>query len=136
MGTEIPFGKSEIRLDTARIKRPSRSSNSHFLPRFFGKRGCEIAGEHDCVHAGYAAIGRVTNGASRRCDEAKAGHIVVSRRVFGMVEPWVEGNSLEELNLKGFNHPVLAVEILRWREEGEAVAEAAAEAPRRRQQPS
>src|SRR5258705_6309193 len=84
----------------------------------------------------YAAIGSVTNLASRLCDEAKANQIVVSRRVFGMVEPWVEGNSLEELNLKGFNHPVLAVEILRWREEGEAVAEAAAEAPRRRQQPS
>ncbi|HTF77886.1 MAG TPA: adenylate/guanylate cyclase domain-containing protein, partial [Bradyrhizobium sp.] len=84
----------------------------------------------------YAAIGSVTNLASRLCDEAKANQIVVSRRVFGMVEPWVEGNSLEELNLKGFNHPVLAVEILRWREEGEEVAEAAAEAPRRRQQPS
>jgi class 3 adenylate cyclase/HAMP domain-containing protein len=84
----------------------------------------------------YAAIGSVTNLASRLCDEAKANQIVVSRRVFGMVEPWAEGNSLEELNLKGFNHPVLAVEILRWREEGEAVAEAAAEAPRRRQQPS
>jgi len=82
----------------------------------------------------YAAIGSVTNLASRLCDEAKANQIVVSRRVFGMVEPWVEGNSLEELNLKGFNHPVLAVEILRWRDEGEEVAEAAAEAPRRRQQ--
>jgi hypothetical protein len=38
-----------------------------------------------------------------------------------MVEPWVEGNSLEELNLKGFNHPVLAVEILRWRDEADDV---------------
>ena len=34
----------------------------------------------------YAAIGSVTNLASRLCDEAKAGQIVVSRRVFGMVE--------------------------------------------------
>jgi len=50
-----------------------------------------------------------------------------------MVERWVEGNSLEGLDLKGFNLPELAVEILRWREE---VAEATAEAPRRRQQPS
>ncbi|HMH00016.1 MAG TPA: hypothetical protein VK555_01320 [Terriglobales bacterium] len=133
MGTEIFFGKSEIKLDRARIKRPSRSSNSHFLPRFFGKRGCEIAGEHDCVHAGYAAIGSNINLALRRCDEAEVNQIVVSR-VFGMVEPWVEGNSLEELHLKGFNHPVLAVEILRWREEGREVA--AAEAPRREQQPS
>jgi hypothetical protein len=43
-----------------------------------------------------------------------ANQIVASRRVFGMVEPWIEGNSLEELNRKGFNHPMLAVEILRW----------------------
>ncbi|HXQ08518.1 MAG TPA: adenylate/guanylate cyclase domain-containing protein, partial [Bradyrhizobium sp.] len=86
----------------------------------------------------YAAIGSVTNLASRLCDEAKANQIVVARRVFGMVEPWVEGKPLDDLNLKGFNHPVLAVEILRWRDEAEAedVEVVAAEAPRRRQQPS
>ena len=38
----------------------------------------------------YAAIGSVTNLASRLCDEAKAGQIVVTRRVYGMVEPWVD----------------------------------------------
>jgi class 3 adenylate cyclase/HAMP domain-containing protein len=75
----------------------------------------------------YAAIGSVTNLASRLCDEAKANQIVVSRRVFGMVEPWAQGKPLDDLVLKGFNHPVLAVEILGWREEGEA-AEAAAPA--------
>ena len=85
----------------------------------------------------YAAIGSVTNLASRLCDEAQANQIVVSRRVFGMVEPWVEGKPLDDLNLKGFNHPVLAVEILRWRDEAKAedVEVAAAEPPRRRQQP-
>ena len=67
----------------------------------------------------YAAIGSVTNLASRLCDEAKADQIVVSRRVYGMVEQWVDGKPLDDLQLKGFNHPVLAVEILRWRE-GEA----------------
>jgi class 3 adenylate cyclase/HAMP domain-containing protein len=87
----------------------------------------------------YAAIGSVTNLASRLCDEAKAGQIVVSRRVFGIVEPWVEATPIDDLILKGFNHPVLAVEILRWREEGEAVKEAAepaapAAASRRRKQ--
>ena len=85
----------------------------------------------------YAAIGNVTNLASRLCDEAKANQVVVSRRVFGMVEPWVDGKPLDDLNLKGFNHPVLAVEILRWRDEAKAedAEVAAAEAPRRRQQP-
>ena len=67
----------------------------------------------------YAAIGSVTNLASRLCDEAKAGQIVVSRRVYGMVEQWVDGKALDDLQLKGFNHPILAAEILRWREEGQ-----------------
>jgi class 3 adenylate cyclase/HAMP domain-containing protein len=86
----------------------------------------------------YAAIGSVTNLASRLCDEAKAGQIVVSRRVFGMVEEWVDAEPLDDLQLKGFNHPVLAVEILRWREREQAVdVEAAATVtPRRRKQPS
>ena len=73
----------------------------------------------------YAAIGSVTNLASRLCDEAKADQIVVSQRVYGMVETVAEGASLGELHLKGFNHPVLAVEILRWREEGDAAASVA-----------
>ncbi|MHC2330937.1 adenylate/guanylate cyclase domain-containing protein [Bradyrhizobium sp. USDA 4454] len=72
----------------------------------------------------YAAIGSVTNLASRLCGEAKAGQIVVSRRVYGMVEPYVEGRAIDDLVLKGFNHPILAAEILRWK--GEPSAEAAA----------
>ena len=74
----------------------------------------------------YAAIGSVTNLASRLCDEAKANQIVVSRRVYGMVEPWVEGKPIDDLNLKGFNHPILAAEILAWREEVDNVVDAAA----------
>jgi class 3 adenylate cyclase/HAMP domain-containing protein len=82
----------------------------------------------------YAAIGSVTNLASRLCDEAKAGQIVVARRVYGMVEPWVDMAPLDDLHLKGFNHPVLAVEILRWRGEGEKAAAVAAPVERRRKQ--
>jgi class 3 adenylate cyclase len=74
----------------------------------------------------YAAIGSVTNLASRLCDEARANQIVVSRRVYGMVEQWVEARPLDDLQLKGFNHPVLAMEILSWREEVENVVDAAA----------
>ena len=83
----------------------------------------------------YAAIGSVTNLASRLCDEARAGQIVVSRRVYGMVEECVDGKPLDDLQLKGFNHPVLAVEILRWRDEqAEDAAPEAAATPRRRKQ--
>jgi len=74
----------------------------------------------------YAAIGSVTNLASRLCAEAKPNQIVVSRRVYGMVEQWVEARALDDLQLKGFNHPVLAMEILSWREEVENVVDAAA----------
>ena len=77
----------------------------------------------------YAAIGSVTNLASRLCDEAKAGQIVVARRVYGMVEQWVDGKPLDDLHLKGFNHPVLAVEILRWREEAAEAEDVEATAP-------
>ena len=72
----------------------------------------------------YAAIGSVTNLASRLCGEAKPNQIVVSRRVYGSVEPWVEAAALDDLQLKGFNHPVLAMEILNWREEVENVVDA------------
>jgi class 3 adenylate cyclase/HAMP domain-containing protein len=73
----------------------------------------------------YAAIGSVTNLASRLCDEAGAGQVVASRRVYGMVEALVDAAPLDDLVLKGFNHPVLAMEILRWRGDYEAGAEAA-----------
>ncbi len=72
----------------------------------------------------YSAIGSVTNLASRLCDEAKANQIVVSRRVYGIVEPFVEGRPIDDLQLKGFNRPVLAAEILSWREEADEAADA------------
>src|SRR3954468_22542263 len=80
----------------------------------------------------YAAIGSVTNLASRLCDEPKANQIVVSRRVYGLVEQWVDGRPIDDLNLKGFNHPVLAAEILSWRDEVDNVVEATASPKRRK----
>jgi class 3 adenylate cyclase/CheY-like chemotaxis protein len=63
----------------------------------------------------YAAIGSVMNLASRLCDEAKPGQIIVSRRVFSEVEPIVEAVELGTLTLKGFSRPVPAYEILKVR---------------------
>lgn len=74
----------------------------------------------------YAAIGSVTNLASRLCGEALPNQIVVSRRVYGIVEPFVEARALDDLHLKGFNHPVLAMEILSWREDEESIVGASA----------
>ncbi|MGY8710434.1 adenylate/guanylate cyclase domain-containing protein [Bradyrhizobium sp. 18BD] len=74
----------------------------------------------------YAAIGSVTNLASRLCSEAKPNQIVASRRVYGIVEPFVEARALDDLQLKGFNHPVLAMEILSWHDEAETVMDTSA----------
>jgi class 3 adenylate cyclase len=65
----------------------------------------------------YTAIGRVTNLASRLCDEALRGQIVVAQRVYSTVERWVEAASLGELELKGFKRPMAAYSIVCWRDE-------------------
>jgi adenylate cyclase len=63
----------------------------------------------------YTAIGSVINLASRLCGEARAGQIVISQRVFASVEAAVEAAPIGDLSLKGFNRPIPAYEILRWR---------------------
>ncbi len=50
-----------------------------------------------------------------------------------MVEEWVEGRPIDDLTLKGFNHPVLVAEILSWREEVDNVVDAAAATKRKKQ---
>jgi class 3 adenylate cyclase len=60
----------------------------------------------------YAAIGTVTNLASRLCDEAKGDQILVAQRVYCVVEPLVEAEMVGELSLKGFSRPVLAYNII------------------------
>jgi class 3 adenylate cyclase len=74
----------------------------------------------------YAAVGSVTNLASRLCDEAKAGQIVISQRAFGSVKQWVDAAPLDALSLKGFNRPMAAFEILAWRNEPQFHEDAAA----------
>jgi class 3 adenylate cyclase len=63
----------------------------------------------------YSAIGSVMNLASRLCDEANRGQIIVSRRVFSEVEPIAEAVDLGTFDLKGFSRPVPAYEIVRLR---------------------
>jgi len=60
----------------------------------------------------YAAIGTVTNLASRLCDEAQAGQILISQRVYATVEELVEVEPVEELTLKGFHRPITAFEVV------------------------
>ena len=63
----------------------------------------------------YAAIGSVTNLASRLCDEAKAGQIVISQRAFSAVEQRMGVFHIGHLSLKGFNRPIDAYEVVSWR---------------------
>jgi adenylate cyclase len=63
----------------------------------------------------YAAIGTVTNLASRLCGEAQPGQILVSQRVQTSVEQLAETEPLGELTLKGFQAPVPAFNVLRLR---------------------
>ena len=59
----------------------------------------------------YGAVGSVLNLASRLCDAAKGGQIVVSRRILAEVEEIVEAEPLGRLELKGFHQPVEAFAI-------------------------
>jgi class 3 adenylate cyclase/CheY-like chemotaxis protein len=59
----------------------------------------------------YAAIGTIPNLASRLCDEAKPGQILVSRKVLASVEDQVHATRVDDLHLKGFHRPVPAFEV-------------------------
>ena len=60
----------------------------------------------------YGAVGSVLNLASRLCDEALPGQIVVSRRVLAEVEDRVEVQPVGALTLKGFGRPVEAFAVV------------------------
>jgi class 3 adenylate cyclase len=60
----------------------------------------------------YSAVGSVTNLASRLCDEAKSGQILVEAKAFNAAEGLFETRPLAPISLKGFRRPVEAYEIL------------------------
>ena len=60
----------------------------------------------------YAAIGTVSNVASRLCDEAKPGQILISPRVLMEVEDAVTVEPVGEFALKGIRRPLAAYNVL------------------------
>jgi class 3 adenylate cyclase len=60
----------------------------------------------------YAAIGTVSNVASRLCDEAKPGQILISPRVRQEVEIAVMVELVGEFTLKGIRRPMLVYNVL------------------------
>ena len=61
----------------------------------------------------YAAIGTVSNVASRLCDEAQPGQILISPRVLIAVENSVAVETAGEFTLKGISRPMTAYNVLR-----------------------
>jgi class 3 adenylate cyclase len=64
----------------------------------------------------YAAIGSVTNLASRLADEASGGEVLISQRLYAEVEDAVEVDPGREVVLKGFPRPVTAFNVRGVRE--------------------
>jgi class 3 adenylate cyclase/CheY-like chemotaxis protein len=59
----------------------------------------------------YSVTGKVANLASRLCDEAKNGQILIDVNVFNAVETRADAEFTEELSLKGFSRPVKAFNV-------------------------
>jgi adenylate cyclase len=70
----------------------------------------------------YAAIGAVTNLASRLADEASAGQTLISQRLYAEVEDEVDVEPAGEFTLKGFQRPVPAFNVVAVREKAELSA--------------
>jgi DNA-binding response OmpR family regulator len=64
----------------------------------------------------YAAIGVVTNLASRLADEAAAGQVLIPQRLYAEVEDDVDVQPVGEFRLKGFQRPVAAFDVIGIRE--------------------
>ena len=91
----------------------------------WGKRGYDLGfgagialGYATCGEVGfegrfdYAAIGSVTNLASRLADEAAADQILIAQRLYAEVEDEVEVESVGEFLLKGYERPVTAFNVV------------------------
>jgi adenylate cyclase len=60
----------------------------------------------------YAAIGTVSNVASRLCDEAKPGQILISPRVLMAIEDAISVEAVGDFALKGISRPLAAYNVV------------------------
>jgi DNA-binding response OmpR family regulator len=70
----------------------------------------------------YAAIGAVTNLASRLADEAGPGQVLITQRLYAEVEHEIDAHPVGEFTLKGFQRPVAAFDVLAVRQPALAAA--------------
>ncbi|MGI9350052.1 MAG: adenylate/guanylate cyclase domain-containing protein [Rhizobiaceae bacterium] len=59
----------------------------------------------------YTAIGRIVNLASRLCDEAKTGQILITEQLYADVEHLVHTEPVGSVSLRGFNQPFEVVNV-------------------------
>jgi adenylate cyclase len=117
---EIP----DAALQAVRLGCALREEMAELIPRW-QKRGHELdfgagiaLGYATCGEVGfegrydYAAIGAVTNLASRLADEATGGQVLIAQRLFAEVEEHVEVEPVGEMELKGFQRPVAAFNVV------------------------
>jgi len=121
---EIP----DAALRAVRLGCALREEMSALTPRW-RKRGYELdfgagiaLGYATCGEIGfegrsdYAAIGAVTNLASRLADEAAGGQILITKRLHAEVEDVVEVEPLGKVMLEGVQRPVAAFNVIAVRE--------------------
>jgi adenylate cyclase len=129
---EIP----DAPLQAVRLGCALRQKMAELTPRW-QKRGHELdfgagiaLGYATCGEVGfegrsdYAAIGAVTNLASRLADEAAGGQVLIAQRLYAEVEDDVEVEPVGELTLKGFQVPVAAFNVVSVREAASELAPA------------
>ncbi len=83
----------------------------------------------------YAAIGSVTNLASRLADEATGGQVLITQRLYAEVEGSVGAVPAVEFALKGFTRSVPAFDVVGVRESAELDRLGIDEGSRRRRPP-
>jgi adenylate cyclase len=123
-----PIAIPDAPLRAVRLGCALREEMMELLPRW-QKRGYDLdfgagiaLGYATCGLVGfdgrsdYAAIGSVTNLASRLADEASGGRILIAQRLYAEVEGSVDAEPAGELTLKGFRSPVAVFNVLGLRE--------------------
>jgi adenylate cyclase len=119
-----PIEISDPALRAVKMALALRDEMADLTPRW-AKRGYELdfgvgiaLGYATCGEIGfegrsdYAAIGSVTNLASRLCDEALGGQVLISQRTLADVEDDVKAEEAGEFALKGFGKPVPAFNVV------------------------
>jgi class 3 adenylate cyclase len=122
--TEVP----DAALRAVRMGCALREEMAELTPQWL-KRGYELdfgagiaLGYATCGEVGfegrsdYAAIGAVTNLASRLADEAGAGQVLIAQRLYAEVEADVEVEPAGDFTLKGFRQPITAFNVVAVRE--------------------